>query len=82
MASTNKDSLALYRDLQSDVYNYIEIQSEVIAETEKAICFDFSRSDIGQRPVWVPKSQMQIVELGSDSGIRYFIKVWLWNKIK
>jgi len=69
-----------YRVL-SENSDYFEVQFSVLAETEKAICFDASRSDIGNRPVWLPKSQMIIVDGGNDFGKRYFAKRWFSIKI-
>ena len=69
-----------YRILSSKTSEWIEVQLPILAETEKAICFDSCRADFGSHAVWIPKSQMRILDLGEDSGIRYFIKVWLYKK--
>lgn len=64
--------------------DYFECQLPTIAETEKAICFDADHSHIANqhRGVWIPKSQMIVVDGRADGfGFRYFIKNWLYKKL-
>lgn len=63
---------------------YFECQMPVLNESEKAICFDADNSHLTNqhRGVWIPKSQMVIIDLNPDSGIRYFIKNWLYSKLR
>lgn len=70
---------------------YFEAQYPIISETEKAICFNASKSFLQSVvPVWIPKSQMQIVEFEQASDYnrsthcnnRYFIKIWLYKNFK
>lgn len=71
-----------YRLLSADTANYFECQLPILNETEKAICFDTYTGYLANtRPTWIPKSQMRIVDLGKDSGIRYFVKNWLHSKL-
>lgn len=70
-----------YKVLSSHDSEYIEIQLPVIGETEKAICFDtYSGYLPKEKKAWIPKSQMKIINMGPDSGIRYFVKKWLYTK--
>lgn len=76
-----KSIKAEYEALSRQDSEYIEIQLPVIGETEKAICFDTYTGYLPkEKKVWIPKSQMKIIEMGSDSGIRYFVKKWLYTK--
>lgn len=70
-----------YRLLSLPTSDYDECQLPFITETVKAICFDACRASIGEDPVWVPKSQMEILEMG-ESGTRYFIKKWFIQQNK
>ena len=83
---TIQDCHNQYQKLSQHGSGYFEIQLPIIAETERAICFDNSRSDLGKPvPVWIPKSQMKVVEyeLAEDfifsqhSNNRHFAKNWL-----
>lgn len=70
-----------YEALSRQDSEYIEVQLPVIGETEKAICFDTYNGYLPkEKKVWIPKSQMKIIEMGADSGIRYFVKKWLYTK--
>jgi hypothetical protein len=73
-----------YSELSRQDSGYFECQMSVLNETEKAICFDADNSHLStqHRGVWVPKSQMEILDMGNDSGVRYFIKNWLYPKLK
>lgn len=64
-----------YKKMASMTDEYFECQLPVLNESEKAICFDSSSSDLTTKGVWIPKSQMVIVDLRPDLGIRYFIKI-------
>ena len=72
-----------YRELSAKTAEYFECQMPVMNETEKAICFDADNSHLSNqhRGVWIPKSQMKILDMGADSGTRYFIKNWLYRKL-
>ena len=73
-----------YRSLSANTAEYFECQLPVLSESEKAICFDADKSHLSDkhRGVWLPKSQIIILDLGKDSGIRYFVKNWLYSKVK
>lgn len=73
-----------YRQLSESTSGYFECQLPTLNESEKAICFDADHSHLSNqhRGVWIPKSQMQILDLGKDVGVRYFIKNWLYSKLK
>lgn len=76
-------ALESYRSLNGANSGYTEIQLPVLAETEKAICFDNYTGYLNHtKPVWMPKSQMQIVDGGAEFGVRYFVKNWLITKLK
>lgn len=80
-----------YRELCEINSGYFEAQLPILAETETAICFDKDSSVSRNRevPVWIPKSQMKIVEFETasdyvktrDCDSRYFIKNWLRNSL-
>jgi hypothetical protein len=74
----------LYHTLSNSSSGFFECQLPVINETGKAICFDNYTGHLNhQKPVWIPKSQMEIVDgTGEGFGIRYFIKNWLYSKLK
>lgn len=75
------DEQLIYDDLSKDFNNWIEVQCNILSETNKAICFDLTTSDFGKKKfAWFPKSQMIILDLGNEAGIRYFVKTWIWNK--
>lgn len=78
------EAIEQYRKLSANTTEYFECQLPVVAETEKAICFDADRGHLNKtKEVWLPKSQMVILDLGrNDGGIRYFVKNWLYPKIK
>lgn len=71
-----------YRRLSEQNSGYFECQLPVLHETEKAICFDADKSHLSNqhRGVWIPKSQMEILHMEVDT--RYFIKSWLYSKLK
>lgn len=73
-----------YRKLSANTAEYFECQLPILSESEKAICFDASKSHLSSnhRGVWLPKSQMVILDMGKDSGVRYFVKNWLYAKVK
>lgn len=73
-----------YNKLSDSNSGYIEIQLPVIQQSDKAICFDDDNSFLGnmQKKVWIPKSQVEIIDLGKDAGIRYFVKKWLYSKFQ
>lgn len=74
-----------YNSLSQQNSGYFECQLPVLNETEKAICFDADNSHLTNqhRGVWVPKSQMEILDMiEAGSGTRYFIKNWLYSKFK
>ena len=76
-----QDNILIYKDLQADTSNWIEIPGDILAETPKALCFDLSSSDLSENSTWFPKSQIIILDCG-DAGMRYFSPVWLWNTKK
>lgn len=63
-----------------------EIQLEVLAETDKAICFNTYSGHLDHtKKVWIPKSQIIIkdTECGDGTIIKqYFVKNWLLSKLK
>lgn len=73
-----------YRKLSANTAEYFECQLPILAESEKAVCFDASQSHLStnHKGVWLPKSQMIILDMGEDSNFRYFVKNWLYAKIK
>lgn len=76
-----KTSQTEYEVLSKQDSEYIEIQLPIVGETEKAICFNSYNGYLEkEKKVWIPKSQMKIIEMGADSGIRYFVKKWLYTK--
>jgi len=77
-------NIEIYKELSKQDSGYFECQLPVLHETDKAVLFDADNSHLidQHRGIWMPKSQMQILDLGKDSGIRYFIKNWLYNKLK
>lgn len=78
--NTLKSAHDEYRRLNND-NQYFECQLEIIAETEKAICFNNYRGYLPKKQgVWIPKSQMQFIE-HKDFGRRVFIKNWLLSKL-
>lgn len=72
-----------YLELSLQDSGYFECQQPILSETEKAICFDTSRSWLSDqhKGVWIPKSQMIILDMGMDSGVRYFVKNWLYKSL-
>lgn len=82
LAPGEKFDLSLLRD-------YSQVQLPVIAETEKAICFQVGISWIDKgSPVWIPKSQMHIViktevMLGEPFiDRRFYVATWLCRKYR
>lgn len=73
-----------YNTLSLQTSGYFECQLPVLSETAKAIQFDADNSHLStrNRGVWIPKSQMQILNMGEGVGIRYFVKNWLYSKLK
>jgi hypothetical protein len=65
-----------YDQLSRSDSGYFECQMPVLNETTKAICFDADNSHLSNqhRGVWIPKSQMHILDMGADSGVRYFVR--------
>ena len=82
--ATNTKLREQYNLLSANTAEYFECQLSVIDETAKAICFDACNGYLAssQRLVWLPKSQMVILDFGSDGGKRYFVKNWLYGKVK
>lgn len=80
----NKDILKnRYNNLSSINSGYFECQLQVLDETDKAICFNTYNGHLDkEKRVWIAKSQIEILDLGSDAGVRYFIKNWLYSKLK
>ena len=69
----------------SNTIQYEEVQLDIIAETDKAICFDTYSGHLNHiKKVWIPKSQMIIkdTECGDGTIIKqYFVKTWLLSKL-
>jgi len=72
-----------YKALSLNTSGYFECQLPVMNETEKAIQFDAYAGHLDHsKGVWMPKSQMHILDMGKEGGTRYFIKNWLYSKLK
>ena len=71
-----------YSELSKPNSGYFECQMPILAESAKAICFDADKTDSSHhRGVWIPKSQMQVINATVASDTRYFIKNWLYQKL-
>lgn len=79
-----KENKERYNELNNSQSGYFECQMQVLKETDKAICFNKYAGYLNhEKPVWVPKSQMVILDLGkNEAGTRYFIKNWLYKNFK
>lgn len=70
--------------MENSHFGYHQIQSKVIQETEKAICFNLNRSWIHEGNLtWIPKSQMIIETMSLPNGDVdriFYVKEWLWKK--
>lgn len=75
-----QENIDIYRILSNDK-DYIEVQLEVIGETEKAICFNVYNGHLSghEKKCWIPKSQTKEVT-DPDFGRRMFVKTWLATK--
>jgi len=74
-----------YQELTKQGSGWYEIQLPLIHETAKGLCFDADRTwnSNTQKPVWMPKSKMKILDLRhTGSGFRYFVPYWLYKKLK
>lgn len=83
---TIQDYHSEYQKLNHPDSGYFQVQLPIINRTEKAVCFDKNASDLGKSvPMWIPISQMKIVEFESAEDYnfsqhpdnRYFVKNWL-----
>lgn len=75
-----------YRSLNHPDSGYFECSCPILAETEKAICFDIDKTWMGNRPngKWISKSQIKVIRFSVETDQvddRYFIKNWLHDQI-
>lgn len=78
------NSIELYKEMSAKTNEYFECQMPILNESEKAVCFDADNSHLSSqhKGVWIPKSQMVIIPFTGDCDTRYFIKNWLYTKLK
>ena len=63
----------MYKHYQMNTVDWIEVQGNIVHETDKAILMEF-----GMKEMWLPKSQMAICEADETlEETRYFLKTWL-----
>lgn len=61
-----------YKELSKDDSDYFETNKKIKSETEKAFYFTNN--------VWIPKSQVIIIE-HKNLGQKIFVKLWLYDKL-